>query len=111
MKRPLLAAAVGALAALAFGAAQAHAACPSQPLDQTFRPWLDPSYYQQAPDSGFEDGGSWALFGGAAIVDGNQPFLAGSRSLDLPPGSSAVSAPICVTVAHPTIRFFARNTG
>ena len=110
MKRPILAT-VGALAALALAAPQALAACPSLPLDQTFRPWLDPAYYQEAPDSGFEDGGSWALSGGAAIVDGNEPFLAGARSLDLPPGSSAVSAPICVTVAHPTIRFFARNTG
>ena len=110
MKRPILAT-VGALAALALAAPQALAACPSQPLDQTFRPWLDPAYYQEAPDSGFEDGGSWELSGGASVVDGNQPFLAGERSLDLPPGSSATSAPICVTVAHPTIRFFARNTG
>jgi hypothetical protein len=110
MKRPLLAA-VGALAVLAFGAPQALAACPAQPVDQTFRPWLDPAYYQAAPDSGFEAGGSWVLAGGATLVDGNQPFLAGTRSLDLPPGSSATTAPICVTVAHPTIRFFARNAG
>jgi hypothetical protein len=110
MKRPLLAA-VGVLAALAFGAPQAHAACPAQPVDQTFAPWLDFASYQQAPDSGFEDGGSWLLAGGATVVDGNQPFFAGARSLDLPPGSSATSAPICVTVAHPTIRLFARNAG
>ena len=89
----------------------AHAACPGQPVDQTFLPWLDLAYYQEAPDSGFEDGGSWTLAGGAAVVAGNQPFLAGARSLDLPAGSSATTAPICVTVAHPTIRFFARNTG
>jgi hypothetical protein len=110
MMRPLLAAA-GALAALALAAPQAQAACPAQPLDRTFLPWLDPAYYQKAPDSGFEVGGSWSLKDGAAVVDGNQPFLAGAKSLDLPPGSSATTAPICVTVAHPTIRFFARNTG
>jgi hypothetical protein len=110
MKRPLLGA-VGALAVLALAAPQAHAACPAQPLDQTFRPWLDYASYQQAPDSGFESGGSWSLSGGATVVDGNEPYLDGTKSLDLPPGSTATTAPICVTVAHPTIRFFARNTG
>ena len=110
MMRPLLAA-VGALAALALAAPQARAACPDQPLDRTFLPWLDPAFYQAAPDSGFEAGGAWSLAGGAAITDGNQPYLPGSKSLQLPAGSSATTAPICVTVAHPTIRFFARNTG
>lgn len=110
MIRPLLAAAT-ALAALAIAAPQAVAACPAQPLDRTFLPWLDPAYYQPAPDSGFEAGGAWSLGGGATVVAGNQPYLPGSWSLDLPAGSSATTAPICVTVAHPTIRFFARNTG
>ena len=110
MMRPLLAA-VGALAALALAVPQAHAACPELPLDRTFQPWLDPAYYQEAPDSGFEVGGSWSLRDGAAVVKGNQPYFAGAKSLDLPVGSSATTAPICVTVAHPTIRFFARNTG
>jgi hypothetical protein len=110
MIRPLLAAA-GALAALALAAPQAQAACPEQPLDRTFLPWLDPASYQAAPDSGFELGGSWTLAGGASVVAGNQPVLPGANSLDLPAGSSATTAPICVTVAHPTIRFFARNTG
>ena len=110
MMRPLLAAA-GALAALAVAAPQARAACPDQPLDRTFLPWLDPAFYQAAPDSGFEAGDRWSLTGGAAIIDGNQPYLPGAKSLDLPEGSSATTAPICVTVAHPTIRFFARNSG
>jgi hypothetical protein len=111
MMRPLLIA-VGALAALALTAASAGAAtCPEQPLARTFQPWLDLAWYQAAPDGGLERGGSWTLSGGAAIVDGNQPFLAGERSLELPAGASAITAPICVTVAHPTLRFFARNTG
>ena len=33
------------------------------------------------------------------------------RSLSLPAGSSATTGPVCVTVAHPTIRFFARGNG
>jgi hypothetical protein len=110
MTRPLVAA-VGALAALALAAPAARAACPPQPLERTFLPWLDPALYEQAPDGGFEAGGAWSLTGGAAIVDGSQPYLAGSRSLDLPAGATATTAPICVTVAHPTLRFFARNAG
>ncbi len=111
MKTPLLAA-VGALAALAVTAPSAGAAvCPEQPLTRTFLPWLDPAWYSEAPDGGFEDGGSWTLTGGAAVVDGSQPFLDGERALDLPAGSSATTAPVCITVAHPTLRLFARNTG
>src|SRR4051812_46551608 len=110
MMRPLLATA-GALAALALVAPQARAACPEIALDRTFEPWYDPAYYQRAPDGGLEVGGSWTLGGGAAVVDGNQPYFAGARSLALPGGASATTAPVCVTVAHPTIRFFARNTG
>jgi hypothetical protein len=110
MIRSLLAAA-GAFAALALGAPQAQAACPEQPLDRTFLPWLDLAYYAQAPDGGFEQGGSWTLSDGAAVVDGNEPFLAGAKSLRLPAGATATTAPICVTAAHPTIRFFARNGG
>ena len=110
MMRPLLAAA-GALAALALAAPQAQAACSELPLERTFLPWHDIAFYQEAPDSGFEAGGSWTLAGDAAVVDGNQPYFAGSKSLELPQGASATTAPICVTVEHPTIRFFARNTG
>jgi hypothetical protein len=111
MKRPLLAV-LGALAALALTAPSAGAvSCPAQPLARTFEPWLDLAWYQPAPDGGFESGGNWTLSAGATVVDGNQPFLAGERSLDLPPGSVATTAAVCVTVAHPTIRFFARNTG
>jgi hypothetical protein len=112
MKTPLLPV-VGALAALALAAPQAKAAaaCPEQPLERTFLPWLDVAWYHPAPDGDFETGGSWTLTDGAAVVDGNQPHLAGNRSLELPAGSTATTAPVCVTVAHPTIRLFARNAG
>ena len=101
-----------ALAALAFTAPAASAACPAQPLSKPFTPWLDYADYQAAPDGGLEAGGAgWTLAGGAAVVDGNDPFLAGSRSLALPDGASAATAPVCLTIAHPTLRFFARGTG
>jgi hypothetical protein len=93
--------------------AQARAAgCPSQPVTQTFLPWLDPAWYVPAPGGDVEGGGeAWALSGGAAVADGNEPFLAGARSLALPAGSSATTAPMCVGIEHPTVRLFARNTG
>src|SRR4051812_23066550 len=93
--------------------AQARAAgCPSQPVTQTFLPWLDPAWYVPAPGGDVEGGGeAWALTGGAAVADGNEPFLAGDRSLALPAGSSATTAPMCLGVEHPTVRLFARNNG
>jgi hypothetical protein len=103
-----------ALAALAFlmpSGAQA-AGCPEQPSAQTFLPWLDVAWYVPAPDGGLEGGGEgWTLSGGAAVVDGNQPYLDGEHSLALPDGASATTAPMCIGIEHPTIRLFARNTG
>jgi hypothetical protein len=103
--------ALAALASAGTSAAQA-AGCPEQPLSQTFLPWLDVAWYAPAPGGGFEGGtGDWSLSGGATIVDGNEPFLAGEHSLALPAGASATSAPMCIGVDHPTLRLFARNTG
>ena len=103
-----------ALAALALAfPSGAHAAgCPEQPSAQTFLPWLDLAWYVPAPDGGLEGGGAgWKLSGGAAVVDRNEPYLAGTRSLALPGGASATTASMCIGIEHPTIRLFARNTG
>ena len=46
------------------------------------------------------------------MVSGNEPFLAsGTHALALPGGSSATTAPMCVGITHPTVRFFAVNKG
>jgi hypothetical protein len=103
-----------ALAALAlvFPSGAQASGCPEQPSAQTFLPWLDLAWYVPAPDGGLEGGGSgWDLSRGAAVVDGNQPYLDGEHSLALPGGASATTAPMCIGVEHPTIRLFARNTG
>lgn len=107
---------LGALAILALPGPAHAAGCPEQPLDRTFRPWLDPAWYTPAPNGGLESGASgWTLERGAAVVPGNEPFHVGgsddASSLALPPGGSATTAPVCIGVEHPTIRFFARNTG
>ena len=89
MRRSLIVVA-GALVALASAAPAAQAAaCPEQPLERTFLPWLDPAWYQPAPDGGFETGDNWTLTGGAAVVEGNQPYLDGAQSLELPEGLRA----------------------
>src|SRR5690348_4269920 len=94
-----------ALVALLF-AAPAAQACTDQPLSRPFLPWLDLAQYQIAPDGGLESGAaSWTL-SGAAVTAGGQPWGGGSQSLSVPAGSSAVTAPICITPFHPTIRFF-----
>ncbi len=99
--------------ALAFALAApavARADCPAQPLDRTFLPWLDTAWYEAAPDGSLEAGGQgWTLSEGAAVVDANDPYLDGTQALSLPSGSTATTPPICVDLAHPTVRFFARG--
>jgi hypothetical protein len=114
----VLAASLAALALVTILPSVANAAgdCPEQPSNQVFAPWGDPAHYVLAPDGGFEAGAAgWRLSGGAAVQDGNESYdVAGAgdaHSLALPAGSSATSPPVCISVAHPTIRLFVRNTG
>jgi hypothetical protein len=111
--RPSTRPALTALLALAFlsvAPAVARADCAPRPLDRTFLPWLDAAWYEAAPNGGLEAGADgWTLTGGAAVVEGNDPYLAGASSLSLPAGATATTPPICVDVAHPTIRFFGRG--
>src|SRR6185295_4571630 len=90
-----------ALAALALAVPSRALAsgCPEQPLSQTFLPWLDVAWYVPTPNGGFESGREdWVLRDGAQVVAGNNPYLAGDRSLALPAGASATTAPICIGV-------------
>jgi hypothetical protein len=115
-------AAVAATAALA-SAAPAHAgslsnpyACaPSPSLSQAFSAWSDYAAYTPLAGGNFETGAAgWTLTGGAAVVVGNEPYDvggAGTHSLGLPAGSSAVSAPICIDPTYPFYRLVARNSG
>lgn len=118
-----LALGVGALVAgLAVAAPSAQAGllvntapdCDAQSLSKPFLPWLDPANYTLAPGGDFESD-TWELRGGAAVVSGNSSHYVGSssdsHSLSLPRGSSATSPTICVGLEHPTLRFFAKNSG
>jgi hypothetical protein len=122
-RRPLLIVALASLAALAISApAQAGVlvktttSCDEQIFEQPFLPWLDPMNYVIAPAGTLEgDTSAWSLTGGASVVAGNEPYYVHGTdevaSLALPARSSATTRPMCVGLDHPTLRFFARNTG
>lgn len=83
---------------------------------QVFAPWGDTAYYGLVPGGSFEkDGPSWALSGGAAVVQGNEPFYVRDdrdrRSLYLPAGSAALSPTVCFGLGDWHSRFFVRNVG
>jgi len=104
-----------ALVALAFPALASAAGCPSTPTTKPFKPYGDSANYSLAPSGAFEGGASgWAL-SGAAVVAGNESYYlhgtADTRSLAISPAGTAVSPAFCVSVDHPSFRFFARRTG
>jgi hypothetical protein len=101
------------------GAPDARAAgglgCDGQALERPFLPWLDPAHYVLVPDGDFSGGAAGWRLSGADVVDDNEPWYVhgdgAPAALRLRSGDSATSAPMCVSVLHPTIRFFARGSG
>jgi hypothetical protein len=124
MRRGLLAAITAAVAIGAF-AAPASAGiltasandCGDESLSQPFAGFGDSHQYKIVPGGSFEGAlTDWTLMGKAKVVSGNEPWKVGGashgKSLVLPAGSSAVTAPTCVGLAEPTLRFFAKkNSG
>jgi len=115
VRSKLACAAAVALTALTISAGSAQA-CSYTGAKQVFAPWGDSKHYALAPDGGFEAAASgWSLTRGAATVAGNESYYlnnaADSRSLALPPGSSAGSPPICMSLDTPIFRMMARNSG
>jgi hypothetical protein len=81
---------------------------------QIFQQWADYAHYGLAAGGSFESGApAWSTSGGARIVAGNEPFhvnsSSDSRSLFLPAGASATSAPICFGFTNWHLRFFAKG--
>jgi hypothetical protein len=89
--------------------------CAPQTTTDAFAPWGDDAPYTRLVDGGFEDGATAWQLRRAAVVEGNEPWYrhdADDRhALALAGGASAVSPPLCIGLGHPTLRFFARNTG
>ena len=110
---------VGLALAVAPGAASAAtgtgtllAPCDGQVGSHPFAQFLDPMTYVLAPNGDVEAGAAGWTLKGASVVADNEPYLAsGTHALALPGGSSATTAPMCVGITHPTVRFFAVNKG
>ncbi len=84
--------------------------CGDQDSAAVFRPWGDFSQYVLAPNGDFATAGDWDLSGDAQLVTTASPRGNG-RVLSLGDDGEAVSPITCLSVAHPTIRLFARNAG
>jgi len=124
MRRVLLAA-ITAVAMTGAIAAPANAGiltapatdCGDESLSQPFAGFGDGHMYKIVPGGSFEGAlTDWSLSGGAKVVTPNEPWKVGgsghAKSLVLPAGSSAVTAPSCVGLGEPTLRFFAKkNSG
>jgi hypothetical protein len=89
--------------------------CANQAVSKPFLPWFDFADYTLPYGAAFEGGADGWTLNGASTVAGNETFYvhdaADSSSLRLPPGSSAVSSPFCIGLGHPTLRFFAKQSG
>jgi hypothetical protein len=117
----MLAATLGAAAliatpAQAAGIANPYDCAPQATLAQSFSAWSDYNLYTPVRNAGVEEGAAgWTLSGGATVVPGNEPWKIGGawhrNALDLPGGSSAITAPLCIDETYPHFRLFARNTG
>jgi len=107
-------AALTAVLAPASTAEAATASCNEEALQQVFAPWGDTDWYFLAPDGSLEGGGiGWRFHGGAAVVSETDPYGLGGdgdmRSLALPRGASAVSAPFCIRRDARTVRWVQRG--
>lgn len=93
------------------GELSAAAVCADEEPSDVFSSWGDEGAYYLAPQGDLETTDGWSLDKHAVTVAENSPFGTGSSSLLLPEKGEAISPAMCVSVAHPTIRLFASNTG
>ncbi|HVO54872.1 MAG TPA: hypothetical protein VMT37_10720 [Solirubrobacterales bacterium] len=99
-------------AATASSSTTTASGCSDDALGNPFARFGDNANYAPLPGGSFEQGnGGWSL-SGSSVASGNESYgvAGGSKSLAIQPGGEAVSPAFCVDVAHPTLRFFARQT-
>jgi hypothetical protein len=118
VRRRIAASGAAAIAAALVPAATADAATATctddAKLQQVFAPWGDTDWYFLAPDGSVEGGGiGWKLSGGATVVPETDPYNLGGdndmKSLSLPRGASATSAPFCIRRDSRTVRWVQRG--
>ncbi len=100
-----------ALAAPAL-AASSDEGCPDAPLSKPFARFGDTNSYSLLSGGSFEEGTKGWILANAGIANGNESYsvAGGSHSLAIQPNGRAISPAFCVSVAHPSLRFFARQT-
>ncbi len=87
--------------------------CEIGTLSKPFGRFGDSASYSLLAGGTFESGSAGWSLSKAAVASGNESYSVaggGSNSLAIQPSGQAVSPPFCVSVAHPTLRFFARQT-
>jgi len=90
------------------------APCADQVLERPFARWLDPAAYTLVPGGTFASGPAWAATNAREVSDNEPWYVHGAepaRALALKGRASVTSPALCVGLEHPTLRFFARNTG
>jgi hypothetical protein len=113
--RHLLTACTVILGLLLVAAPAAWADCEGQVLEQPFERWNDLAHYTLVGDGDLTGGAAgWELDGADLVADNEPWYVHGGetpRALRLRAGDSATTPPLCVSLAHPTMRFFLRNGG
>jgi hypothetical protein len=81
------------------------AACNEELYEHPFAAFGDNADYVAVPGGSFNDTSGWSLKKDKAELTSES-----DPALFLADGGEAISAPMCVTVYHPTLRFFAQNS-
>jgi hypothetical protein len=93
----------------------ALADCDDQSLERPFLPWADPAHYTLVPDGDLTAGAAgWELDGAEVVADNEPWYVHGGvtpAALRLSAGDRATTPPMCVSLLHPTLRFFVRDAG
>jgi hypothetical protein len=76
-----------------------------------FAAWGDDASYVLAPQGDLSATAGWTLDKEATVVPSADPFSGAQHSLQFAKGAEAATPAMCVTVDHPTIRFFIRDRG
>lgn len=92
--------------------ASAGAGCQIGSLSKPFQKFGDGASYSPAPGGSFEEGSAGWSLSNAAVASGNESLgvSSGTHSLAIKPNGQAISPAFCVSIAHPTLRFVARQT-
>jgi hypothetical protein len=83
--------------------------CASVDLTQPFAALGDQASYFMVPGGDFESGTPGWSVSRAAVVDGNDPYLPGTHSLEISSGGAATTPVVCVGIDEPSLRFATRK--